>query len=62
MSNMMSTRLSVAVLAVLIFIGYESAPLYAPMTHAEMLSAIGVGAVAFWLVELADRLIRRNVG
>jgi hypothetical protein len=59
---MMSTRLSVAVLAVLIFIVYDSAPLYAPMTHTEMLGAIGVGAFAFWLVELADRLIRRNVG
>jgi hypothetical protein len=44
------------------FIVYDSAPLYAPMTHAEMLGAIGVGAVAFWLVELADGLIRRNVG
>jgi hypothetical protein len=62
MSDMISTRLSVAGLAVLIFIVYDSAPLYAPMTHAEMLGAIGVGAVAFWLVELADRLIRRNVG
>jgi hypothetical protein len=59
---MMSTRLSVAVLAVLTFIVYDSAPLYAPMTHAEMLSAIGVGAVAFWMVELANKLIRRNVG
>jgi hypothetical protein len=62
MSDMISTRLSVAVLAVLMFIVYDSGPLYAPMTHAEMLGAIGVGAVAFWLVELADGLIRRNVG